>query len=32
MNINTGKSMAQHRHQYIEQFLDEFYQEWNGIL
>lgn len=32
MNTNTGKSMAQHRHQYIEQFLDEFYQEWNGIL
>lgn len=30
MNTNTGKSMAEHRHKYMEQFLDEFYKEWNG--
>ncbi|PJA46419.1 phosphohydrolase [Candidatus Uhrbacteria bacterium CG_4_9_14_3_um_filter_50_9] len=32
MNTNTGKSMAQQRHQFMEQFLDEFYKEWNGEL
>lgn len=30
MNTNTGKSMAEHRHKFMEQFLDEFYKEWNG--
>jgi len=32
MNTNTGKSMAEHRHKYMEQFLDEFYEEWNGEI
>ena len=32
MNTKTGKSMAEHRHQFMEQFLDEFYKEWNGEL
>ena len=32
MNTNTGKSMAEHRHRFMEQFLDEFYKEWNGEL
>ena len=32
MNTNTGKSMAENRHKYMEQFLDEFYKEWNGEL
>lgn len=32
MNTTTGKSMAEHRHKYMEQFLDEFYKEWNGEL
>lgn len=32
MNTNTGKSMAEHRHKFMEQFLDEFYKEWNGEL
>jgi uncharacterized protein len=32
MNTNTGKSMAEHRYKYMEQFLDEFYKEWNGEL
>lgn len=32
MNTSTGKSMAEHRHKFMEQFLDEFYKEWNGEL
>jgi len=32
MNTNTGKSMAEHRHRFMEQFLDEFYKEWNGEI
>jgi len=30
MNTNTGKSMAKHRHEFMEQFLEEFYKEWDG--
>ncbi len=30
MNTKTGKAMAEHRHQFMEQFLDEFYAERNG--
>lgn len=32
MNTSTGKSMAEHRHKFMEHFLDEFYKEWNGEL
>lgn len=32
MNTQTGKSMAEHRHKFMEQFLTEFYQEWDGTL
>jgi uncharacterized protein len=32
MNTNTGKAMAKHRHAYMEQFLAEFYKEWDGTL
>ncbi|MEK6479592.1 HD domain-containing protein [Catalinimonas sp. 4WD22] len=32
MNTPTGKRMAEHRHQFMEAFLDEFYQEWNGHM
>jgi len=32
MNTETGKSMAQHRHEFMEQFLNEFMNEWNGAL
>lgn len=30
MQTETGKQMAEHRHKYMEQFLDEFYGEWEG--
>lgn len=31
MNTETGKAMANHRHAYMESFLEEFYAEWDGI-
>ena len=31
MNTKTGQRIAADRHQYMEQFLDQFYNEWNGI-
>lgn len=30
MNTKTGKEMAQARHQFMEQYLAEFYAEWEG--
>ena len=30
MNTATGKILAEQRHQFMEQYLREFYQEWNG--
>jgi uncharacterized protein len=30
MNTKTGKIMAKHRHQFMEQYLEEFYNEWKG--
>lgn len=32
MNTATGKNMAIHRHQFMEKYLDEFYEEWNGQI
>lgn len=32
MNTETGKAMAAHRHGIMEQFLEEFYQEWEGAI
>ncbi len=30
MNTKTGKKMAEHRHKIMEEFLTEFYKEWEG--
>lgn len=30
MNTETGKEIAEQRHLYMIQFLDQFYAEWNG--
>ncbi|MGM0531729.1 MAG: HD domain-containing protein [Bacteroidota bacterium] len=32
MNTPTGRSLAEHRHRFMEQFLEEFFEEWNGKL
>lgn len=31
MNTKTGKKIAEERHQYMESFLQQFYDEWNGL-
>ena len=30
MNTKTGKKIAQERHSYMENFLSQFYSEWDG--
>mgnify|MGYP003870708163 CR=1 FL=1 len=30
MNTATGKAMAAQRHQFMEQYLEQFYEEWDG--
>jgi uncharacterized protein len=30
LNTDTAKMMAEERHRYMEEFLLQFYQEWNG--
>lgn len=30
MNTKTGKQMAEHRHEVMEKYLEEFYAEWDG--
>jgi uncharacterized protein len=30
MNTQSGKRIAEQRHQYMEGFLNQFYNEWNG--
>lgn len=32
MNTKTWKSMAEHRHNYMENYLEEFYREWEWEL
>lgn len=31
MNTKTGIQIAEDRHQYMEQYLAQFYDEWNGV-
>jgi uncharacterized protein len=31
MNTKTGKKIAQERHLFMETFLEQFYNEWNGM-
>jgi len=30
MNTDAGRKMAAHRHQFMEQYLEEFFKEWEG--
>ncbi len=30
MNTTTGKAMAEERHQFMEQYLNQFFKEWDG--
>ena len=30
MNTTAGKTIAEKRHEYMEEFLNQFYREWNG--
>ena len=32
MNTATGKALAEERHQFMEQFLKQFYSEWDGMI
>ena len=32
MNTETAKKMAKHRHEYMQEFLREFYDEWEGKI
>jgi uncharacterized protein len=30
MNTAAGRELALERHQFMEQFVDQFYREWEG--
>ena len=30
MNTPTGKAIAEQRHQFMEEFVRRFYEEWEG--
>jgi uncharacterized protein len=30
MNTTTGKSLAEERHRFMMDYLEQFYREWNG--
>lgn len=32
MNTKTGKKIAENRHLYMQNFLQQFYDEWEGRL
>lgn len=31
MNTSTGKVLAEERHQFLKAYLEQFYNEWNGV-
>ncbi|MGM0873898.1 MAG: HD domain-containing protein [Bacillota bacterium] len=31
MNTSTGMKLAEERHQFLHSFLEQFYNEWNGV-
>ncbi|NVJ88041.1 MAG: HD domain-containing protein [Flavobacteriaceae bacterium] len=31
MNTKSGKKIAQQRHEFMESYLEQFYDEWNGV-
>ncbi|MGA9327127.1 MAG: phosphohydrolase, partial [Salegentibacter sp.] len=31
MNTETGRHMAEERHKFMEDYLEQFYQEWEGL-
>lgn len=32
MNTPTGRKLAEQRHQFMQEFLNQFYNEWQGII
>jgi uncharacterized protein len=32
MHTNTGRKLAEHRHQFMLEYLEEFFQEWKGSV
>ncbi|NHM02330.1 HD domain-containing protein [Flavobacterium difficile] len=32
MNTETGKKIAQQRHEFMKTFLEQFYKEWSGVV
>ena len=32
MNTKSAKKIAEHRHKYMEDFLNEFFEEWDGKI
>jgi uncharacterized protein len=31
MNTTSGQAMAAERHRFLQNFLEQFYKEWNGV-